>query len=75
MYDEIHDNGDELYDSYKLTRGDVIQIFKSSKQNPMNKFKNGTKGKIELFYEDGILLETEKGELIRVYEPYNFRVL
>lgn len=41
----------------------------------MNKFKSGTTGKVELFYEDGILLETKNGDLIRLYEPFVFKIL
>lgn len=53
---------------YKL--GDVIQLFNAPRQNPRNNFETGTKGKIIEFLENGLMLETEKGEKIRTYLPF-----
>ena len=64
-----------MSDFWKLTIGDEIELFKAPKQHPMNKFKSGTTGKVELFYEDGILLETKDGDLIRLYKPFVFKIL
>ena len=64
-----------MKDFWKLTRGDEIELFKAPKQHYMNKFKSGTTGRVELFYEDGILLETKDGDLIRLYEPFVFKIL
>lgn len=50
--------------------GDVVQLFEAPKQNPRNRFKTITKGKIVKFFEDGFNIETEEGECIRTYLPF-----
>lgn len=50
--------------------GDVIQLFNAPRQNPRNNFETGTKGVIIEFLENGLMLETEKGEKIRTYLPF-----
>ena len=50
--------------------GDVIQLFNAPRANPRNNFETGTKGKIIEFFENGLMIETEKGEQIRTYLPF-----
>ena len=50
--------------------GEVVQLFKAPKQNPINCFETGIKGKIVEFFENGLAIETEKGEYIRAYLPF-----
>lgn len=50
--------------------GDVIQLFNAPRANPRNNFETGIKGKIIEFLENGLLIETEKGEQIRTYLPF-----
>ena len=49
--------------------GEEVQLFNAPRQNPRNCFETGTKGKIVEFFENGLMLETEKGEQIRIYLP------
>ena len=49
--------------------GKEIQLFNAPRQNPRNSFETGTKGKIIEFFENGLMIETEKGEQIRIYLP------
>ena len=49
--------------------GEEVQLFNAPRQNPRNCFETGTKGKIIEFFENGLMIETEKGEQIRVYLP------
>lgn len=50
--------------------GDEVQLFKAPMQHPRNCFETGTKGKIVEFFENGLAIETEKGEYIRTYLPF-----
>ena len=50
--------------------GDEVQLFEAPRQNPRNCFETGTKGKIVEFFENGLAIETEKGEYIRTYLPF-----
>ena len=49
--------------------GEEVQLFNAPRQNPRNSFETGTKGKIIEFFEDGLMLETENKEQIRIYLP------
>lgn len=49
---------------------DVIELYKAPRENPRNNFETGTKGKIIEFFENGFMIETEKGEKIRTYLPF-----
>lgn len=49
--------------------GEEVQLFNAPRQNPRNCFETGTKGKIIEFFENGLMIETEKGEKIRIYLP------
>ena len=49
--------------------GEEVQLFNAPRQNPRNCFEIGTKGKIIEFFEDGLMIETENGEQIRIYLP------
>lgn len=49
--------------------GEEVVLFEAPRQNPRNSFKIGTKGKIVEFFEDGLMIETEKEEQIRIYLP------
>lgn len=64
-----------MTDFWFLAVGDKIELLNAPKQNPQNKFKNGTKGKVWCFYDNGISLTKEDGNTIRLYEPFVFNIL
>ena len=63
---EVIKTFDDLLE-YEL--GEEVQLFNAPRQNPRNCFETGTKGKIVEFFENGLMIETEKGEQISIYPP------
>lgn len=45
--------------------GDVVVLYKSPLQHPMNNFKTLDKGKIIKFYENGFEIETKNGAKLK----------
>lgn len=57
-------------DLLKYEIGEEVQLFNAPRQNPLNSFETGTKGKIIAFFEDGFQIITDKGERITAYLPF-----